>query len=147
MSEQIENKPTLFHLSLEGEEIGVSPGLRVVVSDFVQQMVEEYEARKQGYYKLLKQYPNDKGIQEFYTPEKIEELATRADTPDAVEKLRKTVFHKVSWDDVIAAHQEDPEQAALCLNAIYDRAGDYIKGGLMASNALDLHLPFEKGQF
>jgi hypothetical protein len=47
----------------------------------------------------------------------------------------------------MAAHQEDPEQAALCLTAIYDRAGDYIKAGLFASNALDLHLPFEKGQF
>ena len=147
MSEQIENKPRLFHLSLEGEEIGVSPRLRAIVSDMVEQMVEEYESRKQGLYKLLKQYPDDKGIQEYYTPEKIEEVATRADTPDAVEKLRSTVFHKVSWDDVMAAHQEDPEQAALCLNAIYDRAGDHINGGLFASSALDIKQPFEKGQF
>jgi hypothetical protein len=147
MSEQIEKRPRLFHLALEGEEIGVSPGLRAVVSDLIEQMVEEYESRKQGIYKLLKQYPDDRGIQEFYTPEKIEEVATRADTPEAVEKLRNTVFHQVKWDDVMAAHQEDPEQAALCLNAIYDRAGDYISFGLFASKALDLNLPFERGQF
>ncbi|HEX5736370.1 MAG TPA: hypothetical protein VF131_26305 [Blastocatellia bacterium] len=147
MSEQIENKPRLFHLSLEGEEIGVSPRLRAIVSDVVEQMVEEYESRKQGVYKLLKAYPNDEGLKEMWTPDKIEAFASGADRTDAVEKLRSTVFHKVSWDDVMAAHQEDPEQAALCLNAIYDRAGEHINGGLMASQALDLHLPFEKGQF
>ena len=147
MSEQPRKKQKFFHLSLEGEEIELSPELRCVVSDFVQQMIEEYEARKQGIYKLLKQYPDDKGMHEFYTPEKIEEVANRADTPNAVEKLRCTVFHQVKWDDVMAAHQEDPEQAALCLKAIYDRAGAFINSGLFASQALDLHMPFERGQF
>jgi hypothetical protein len=150
MSEQLEkadNKPRFFHLTLEGEDVGVSPELRGVVSEFVQQMVEEYDQRKQGVYNLLKAYPDDKGLQEMWTPEKIEEFANRSDTPNAVEKLRNTVFHQVKWDDVMAAHQEDPEQALLCLRAIYDRAGAYVNGGLYASQALDLNLPFEKGQF
>lgn len=147
MSEQIENKPSLFHLSLEGEEIGVSPGLRVVVSDFVEQMVEEDESRKQGIYDLLKRHPDDKGLKDFYTPEEIEKAASRSGTQDAVEKLRSTVFHRVTWDGVMAAYEEDPEQALLCLRAIYARAGEYVKVGMLASQALDLHIPFEKGQF
>ena len=47
----------------------------------------------------------------------------------------------------MAALEEDPEQATLCLQAIYDRAGDFINAGLFASTALDLHMPFERGQF
>jgi hypothetical protein len=61
--------------------------------------------------------------------------------------LLGTAFHEVKWDDVMAAHQVDPEQSVLCVQAIYDRAGDFIKAGLFASKGLDLHLPFERGQF
>ena len=147
MSEQVEHKPKLFHLTLEGEEVGVSPELRAVAADFARHMADEYDTRRGYYYSLLKRYPDDEGLKQLYTPETIEALSNRADIPDAVKKLRATAFDKASWDDVMAAHQEDPEQAFLCLKAIYDRAGDYVKIGLLASHALDLNQPFEKGQF
>jgi hypothetical protein len=147
MNKQPEHKASLFHLSLEGEETTLSPELRGVVSDFVTQMIEEYEARKKNCYDLLKAYPDDEGLKEMWTPENIEAFASGADRPHAIEKLRGTQFQRIKWDDLAAAHQEDPTQAVACMQAIYDRAGDYISAGLFASHALDLKMPFERGQF
>jgi hypothetical protein len=110
-------------------------------------MIEEYEARKKNCYDLLKAYPDDEGLKQMWTPENIEAFASCSDRPHAIEKLRGTAFHRIKWDDVMAAHQEDPQQATLCLHAIYDRAGDFIRAGLYSSNALDLNLPFERSQF
>jgi len=147
MTQQVEHKPKLFHLTLEGEDIGVSEELRAVAADFARHMADEYDTRRGYYHNLLKRYPDDEGLKQLYTPETIEALASRADTPEAVKRLRRTVFHQVSWDELMAAHEEDPEQAMLCLKAIYDRAEGYVRGGLLASHALDLSQPFEKGQF
>ncbi|HET8671246.1 MAG TPA: hypothetical protein VFM05_11630 [Candidatus Saccharimonadales bacterium] len=147
MSEQIKSKQNFFHLALEGDEIKLSPELRALVADFTEQMIEEYEARKKNCYDLLKAYPDDEGLKQMWTPEKIEAYASGADRPDAVERLRATVFHHVRWDDLMAAHEQDPEQAAACLQAIYERAGDFVRAGLLSSNALDLKMPFERGQF
>ena len=147
MSEQIKSKQKFFHLALEGDEIKLSPELRALVADFTEQMIEEYEARKKNCYDLLKAYPDDEGLKQMWTPENIEAFASCSDRPHAIEKLRGTAFHRIKWDDLMAALEEDSEQATLCLQAIYDRAGDFINAGLYASTALDLKMPFERGQF
>ena len=77
----------------------------------------------------------------------IEAFASGADKTDAIAQLRGKVFHKIKWHDLMAAHEENAEQAAVCLNALYDGAGNYISAGLFASDAVGFKSPFEKAQF
>src|ERR1051325_7203229 len=99
MSEATDKKQEFFHLVIEGHDHGLSPELRGLVDDFVRQMTDEYDSRKKYCYDLLKQYPDDEGLKQLWTPEKIEAFASGADNPDAIATLRGKVFHEIKWHD------------------------------------------------
>ncbi|MGA9770313.1 MAG: hypothetical protein WBV94_14840 [Blastocatellia bacterium] len=147
MSERVGYKPAFFHHLVEGHERELSPELRGVVDDFVQQMIAEYESRKKNCYDLLKRYPNDEGLKQLWTPEYIEAFASGADQEHAIEHLRSTPFESISWHDVGAACEEDFEKATLCIQTVFDAAEDHIKSGMYASKAVHCESPFERAQF
>ena len=68
MSEREATEPYLFHQVPEGHEMELSPELRGLVAEFVEQMVTEYNARKNGCYDLLSRYPDDEGLKQLWTP-------------------------------------------------------------------------------
>jgi hypothetical protein len=68
MSEREAPKPHLLHHLAEDHETELSPELRGVVAEFIEQMVAEYNDRKKGCYDLLKRYPDDEGLKRLWTP-------------------------------------------------------------------------------
>jgi hypothetical protein len=147
MSERSGYKPAFFNLTIEGHQQELSPELRGVVSDFVRQMTDEYESRKKICYDLLRRYPDDEGLKQLWTPEKIEAMASGADTPGAIAKLRSSPFERITWHDVSAAVEEDAEMTTLCMQSLFDSAEDYVKAGIYASDAIGFKSPFERAQF
>jgi len=147
MSERKGYKPAFFHHLVEGHETELSPELKGVVSDFVREMIEEYESRKKDAYDLLKRYPDDEGLKQLWTAEKIEAFASGADDTHAIEHLRSTPVDKISWHDVGSACEEDFEKATLCVQAVFNAAEDHVKSGVYAASALHSNSPFEKAQF
>jgi len=147
MSEREAPKPHLFHHLAEDHETELSPELRGVVAEFVEQMVAEYNDRKKGCYDLLKRYPDDEGLKRLWTPENIEAFASGADQANALEKLRSTPFEHISWYDVSAAVEQDKETAVSCMQAVFNGAEDSIKSGIYAGQAVHCSKPFERAQF
>ena len=147
MSERVGYKPAFFHQLAGSHERELSPELRGLVADFVREIIEEYESRKKDVYDLLKRHPDDEGLKQLWTPEKIEEFASGADQEHAIEHLRGTPVDRISWHDLGAALEEDFEKATLCMQTVFDAAEDHIKAGVYAGSALHNELPFEKAQF
>jgi hypothetical protein len=142
-----EFKPRFFHFTIDGHEKELPLELRGVVSEFVREMVEEYDSRKKDCYDLLKRHPDDESLKQFWTPEQIEAEASGAGTQGAIAKLRGTSFERISWHDVSAAHEENPEATILCIQSLFDGAEAYVKGGVYANNAIGFKSPFERAQF
>lgn len=147
MSKREAPKPRLFYHTAESHEAELSPELRGVVADFVEQMITEYRERRNGCYDLLSRYPDDEGLKQLWTPERIEEFASGADQLNAVERLRTKPFEEISWHDVSAAAEENKELTLRCMQAVFNGAEESIKSGVYASRAVDCKKPFERGQF
>jgi hypothetical protein len=141
------HRPRFFFLSVQGYDQEVPPELQALAQEFARQMVDEYNERRQGCYDLLKRYPDDEGLKQLWTPEKIESFANGDDNPQAIEKIRSKPFEEISWRDVQEAVAQDMTQTSLAMKAIYDGAEEYIAGGLYAASAIGYMKPFKRMQF
>jgi len=147
MSKREAPKPRLFHHVIEGHEKELSPELRGVVTDFVEQMISEYEDRKNYCYDLLKRYPDDEGLKQLWTPEYIEEFASGAEQTGAINRLRTTPFKKIEWHHIGGAVEENAEMATFCMVSLFNGAEESVKAGLYAADAVECKTPFERAQF
>src|SRR2546423_14678471 len=110
MSKRNGYQPRYISTAAQDHEQAISPELRAQVDALADRLVSEYEDRKRGMYDLLKRYPNEEGLQQHWTPERIEEYASGTDDTTAIERMRSRSFYEVTHHDLQSATNQDPKQ-------------------------------------
>jgi hypothetical protein len=128
-------------------EDAISSELRAQVDDLAHRMISDYEDRKRQMYDLLKKYPQDEGLQSYWTPERIEEYASGAGDDMAVESLRSKSVYDINLYDLQSAANQDPKQTLLVMAAMGEAIQDRVEGGIFAADALGFKMPYERQEF
>ena len=145
MSERSSYKPR--RLSAAAEDYQTTVEQRAEADVLAAQFLKEYGSRKRGAYDLLKRYPNDEGIQSYWTEERIEDHATGAEESAAIETLRGKPFDEVTYHDLHAAAVQDERQTFAVYSAMTEAVKDHVEAGVRASSAMGFSKPYERIEF
>lgn len=147
MSGRSSYKPKYNKNAAKYFEDGLSPKLRAAAEALATRLYDEYTYRKRCMYDLLKRYPQDEGLQQHWTPERIEEYASGSGDTEAINRLRSKPIGAITFHDMQCAIEQDARQAIVVFTAMDEAVKDRIEAGLLASDTLCHTMPFERLEF